>query len=260
MGTESVTEVATVTVAGRSLEIARFRGFKAQRIMRLAGRIGRRYPELATKVAEFEQAYVEENKIRLTRTEAEFRFGSEAAEISDEAWEGSGGELALKQMPSSYERLAAVWPDLLEAAEEPIMDLLAVVAMTNEDLREADDADRVDAAIAERRKELLHDADATELIELAIAGYDVARGQFGPLVEKVTPFLEMLGLTMGGPPPTESDTSPTERTESETSSPTSSDSETSPSSSTDSQPPTDGPDEKPSTASPGAPSEPSRSD
>lgn len=250
---------AEVTVGERSYRIARFRGLKAQQILRLSARIGRRYPKLAKQVAEFEQAYIDENKIRLSRTEAELKFGAEAAAISDEAWETSGGELALKQMPSPGERLAAIWPELLEAAEEPMLDLLAVISLSNKELADADDADEVESTIAGRRKELLHDGHPEELVELALAGYEVARGQFGPLVERAIPLLQMVGLTMGEPEPTTSSTSPASEEPSD-SSRTSNGSETSQSSSTDSPPDTDGPDDKPSTKSPGESSEASPSD
>lgn len=255
----SAENAAEVTVGGRSFRIARFRGLKAQMILRLSAKIGRKYPKLATQVAEFEQAYIDENKIRLSRTEAELKFGAQAAEISDEAWETSKGELALKQMPSPVERLAAIWPELFDAAEDPLCDLLAVIALSNEELAEADDGDCVAEKIKERRRELFHDGEFEELVDLALAGYEVARGQFAPLVERAIPLLSMVGLTMAGPEETTSTTSP-DPEEPSRSSRTSDDSETSPSSSTDSQPPTDGTGDRSSTAPPGPPSEPSPSD
>jgi len=251
-------ENAIQVKAGReTYTVSRFRGLKAQLIMRLSAKVGRAYPKLATKVAEFEQSYIAENMLRLSRPEAELRFGVEAAEITDEAWQSADGELALKQMPSPMERLAHIWPELLEAAEEPLFDLIAVVSLSNEDLAKADDADGVEGTVEERRRLLLHDAEFEQLIELALAGYEVARGQFGPLVQRLTPLLGMLGMTMGAPEPTESSTSPESEAPTE-SSPDSSDSETRQPSSTDSQPPTDGLDEKPSTTSPGPPSDSSQ--
>jgi hypothetical protein len=249
-----------VEVGGRPYAVARFRGRKATKIMRLAATIGRAYPDLAKKVAEFEQAYIEENALRLSRTEAELKFGPDAAQITDEAWETAGGELALKQMPSAYERLAAIWPEIFEAAEGPVLDLLAVVSMTNEELADANREDRLDDAIGERRDLLLDEGDTAELIELALAGYRMARGQFGPFVERAIPLLANLGLTMGAPEPTASPTSPTKEEEPSSSSSGSSSSETSQSSSTGSPPPTGGESTRSSTESPGEVSSPSGSD
>lgn len=257
MATESAVENRVVEVGGRSYRIARFRGFKAQQILRLSAKIGRKYPKLAEEVAAFERTYIEDNKLELTRTEAELRWGEDAKQITGEAWESSGNVIALKRMPGSGDRIAAVWPSILEAAEEPALDLLAVVSLTNEELADADDEDNVDDVIAERRKKLLHDGDAEEIVELILAGVDVARGQFGPLVGKLAPMLARLGLTMGEPGPTTSSTSP-ESEDPTDSSPTSSGSETSPSSSTDSPPPTGGAEERPSDP-PGPPSDDSPS-
>lgn len=257
MATENA-DIRDVHVGGRSYRIARFRGLKAQLILRLSAKISKRYPALATQVADFEQAYVDENKLRLSRTEAELRFGEDAARISDAAWETSGGEVAIKRMPSPYERFAAMWPELLEAAEEPALELLAVISLTNEELNAADDGDEIDKVIAERRKLLLHDGEAEEIVALVIAGVDVARGQFAPLVGKLEPLMAMIGLTMGEPGPTTSSTSQ-ESQEPTDSPPPSSDSETSHSSSTDSPAATAGRESK-SSEPPGSPSEPSPSD
>lgn len=258
MGAENA-ETVEVTVGGRSYRIARFRGLKAQIILRLSAQIGRKYPKLATQVAEFEQAYIEENKVRLSRTEAELRYGEDAAKITDEAWETTEGEIALKRMPSPLERFAAIWPEIFEAAEEPAMNLIAVLSLSNEELADADDKDEIDETIKARRKLLFHNGEAEEIIELAVAGIGVARGQFAPLVERVIePVMNLFGLTMGGLMPTTSSTSPEEE-EPSSSSATSKDSETSPSSSTASEPPTAGDGER-SSERPGSHSEPSPGD
>lgn len=255
-----------VKVGDREIAIARFRGFKAQRVMREAAKIGRAYPDLAKRLGEFDQAYADDYAHRLSRPEAEMRFGDEARKISEEAWEQTGGVLPLKRLPNAWERLGAVWPEVMDVAEREVGSLLAIVSLTNEELKEADHADRVDEAIEDRRGELMHDGDVEDLMNLAIAGYEVARAQFAPLVAKAAPLLATLGLgmTTGVPEPTTSDTSPiptpeTEETEieEESDSPTPpSSSQTRGSSSTDSEPPTDGTERQSSTAPPGAPSEP----
>ena len=210
----------TVKVGDRDYTVARFRGLKAQRVLRLSAAVARKYPEITSKIAEFERRYVDEKALSLTRVEAEMRYGPKAAEVSEEAWEASGGELKLKQMPDDWDRLGAVWPHLVEAAEKELFELLAVLSLTNEELNTADNEDRIDEVIAERRKQLLHDGELEELLDLAKAAYEVSRGQFAPLAAVLAPMAEALGLTMmGGREPTGSDTS--EETE-KTSSPASS--------------------------------------
>lgn len=252
----------TVKVGELTIELARFRGFKAQRIMREASKIGRAYPEISARAAEFERAYTEDNALRLSRPEAEMRYGEDAREISEQAWEASGGVLALKQVPSAWERLGAIWPELMDVAEREVGNLLAVSSLSNEELEEADNADRVEEAIAERRKELMHRGEVEELFDLARAAYEVAREQFAPLVATLAPLLSRIGLEMTTDTrePTTSGTSPTPETETEeedapaSPSPPSS-SETKGSSSTDSPPPTDGTEQPSSIERPGRPSE-----
>lgn len=200
-----------VLVGERSYRIARFRGLKAQLILKLTAELAKAYPDLQSKVAEFEQSYIDESSLTLSRTEVELRYGADAERISEAAWETTGGEYKLKQMPTTQERLAAIWPDLLLSAEVPVLRLLAVISLSNEDLRAADEADTVDEKIEERRKELLYDGPPEELVELAVAGVNVARDQFGPLARKAAPLLAKVGLGMMGiPEPMESSISPEE--------------------------------------------------
>jgi hypothetical protein len=241
-----------VTVGGRTYTVARLRGLKAQLILRESAKLAREYPKIGTMVAEFEQTYADENAVVLNRAEAEYRLGAAAGRISDDAWQSSGNQISLKSAPSTFERLFAAWPEILEVGERPVANLLAIVSLSNEELADADKADDLAAKIEDRRQEIWHNGEIEEIVELAIAGYEVSRGQFAPLVGKVLPLLGLLGIPMmGEPEQTESGTSPTPTT---TSQPSSSSSETSPSSSTDSPEPTGGPESKPS-APPGSPSD-----
>lgn len=247
-----------VTVGERSITIARFRGFKALTIAEAVAEIARAYPELASKAAEFESTYIEENKLILTRPEVDLRYGEDSAQISDEAWQETEGKYELKRMPSAQERLAAMWPEILVAAKDPAMRLLAIVSLSNEELRDADEADRVAEAIEERRKELLHDGEPDQLVELFVKGAIVAQEQFAPLVERAEPLLAKMGLTMGSLEQMMSSTS-SPKDEGEASPDDSRKSPTSQSSSTASPPPTAGGESKPS-GPPGQPSADSPSD
>lgn len=247
-------------VGDLEIQVARFRGFKAQKIMRECAAIARSFPEITKLIGQFERDYVELNALSLSRVEAELRYGDRAREISEAAWEATG-DLKLKRMPEPYERLAAILPELLDAAEAHVRRLLAIVSMSNEELKEADAADAVDERLDERARDLFHDGEVDELVDLGLAGYAVAREQFAPLVEKLEPMLGLLGIPTIEPedeleeePEATSDTSPTSPETSPTSPPSS---ETRVSSSTDSPTPTDGTETPSSTAPPGERSEPS---
>lgn len=229
-------ETRAVEVGGQTYTIGRFRGGKATLLMREIARAARTYPDLAGAQAEFEKAYVEEHKLTLSRPEAEIEFGDDAREISDEAWEATGNVYPLRRMPSRSDRLLAILPELLDVAEEHVFRILAIVAATNAELRDADEEDGLEAFLASLERDLKYEGEIEELVELARVGYAIGRRHFEPLEDLAGNLDALLGLGLTGPRRAAPDPSP--------SSPASS--ETSPSSSTASPPPTAGPDERPS--------------
>lgn len=254
-------EVATdnvnrsVEVGGKTYEIGRFKGYKATRIMREAAAIGRRFPAITKLGQDYEQAYLAGGALRLSRTEAELKFGDEAREISEAAWTASDNELPLRRMPDPSERLLAVFPEILDAAEDRVVTLLALISATNAELKEADQAEAgVDGFLEQRGRELMHEGDLEELVNLAVAGFEVGRAQFAPLEGMAGKAIALLNRRRRDPDPIEE--SPTSEP-SPTSPPSS---ETSPSSSSDSEPPSDTPATTSSSESPGSSSEPSAAD
>lgn len=240
----------SVDVGGKTYEIGRFKGYKATRIMREAAAIGRRFPEITKLGQDYEQAYLAGGALRLSRTEAELKFGDDAREISEAAWSASDNELPLRRMPDPSERLLAVAPAILDAAEDRVVTLLALISASNAELKEADQAEAgVDGFLERRGRELMHEGDLEELVNLAVAGFEVGRAQFAPLEGMVGKAIGLLNRRRRDPDPIEenptSDPSPT--------SPPSS--ETSPSSSSDSGPPSDTPATTSSSGSPGSSSE-----
>jgi hypothetical protein len=266
MGEGTPTADRKVTVGDVEYVVGRFRGYKATRIAGEVAKIVRRYPKIGKDLAAFRREYAEENVIELKRTEAEWRLGAEAQRISDKAWETSGGTLRLRQAPTPQEQLMHVFPDVFEIAEKAVGRILALLVVENDELEEAYDSDSVDQVLDDLAKRLLFGGDAAELLELAVAGEEVARGQFEPLKDKAGKLLAQIGLRQETPTPdsepssnepseSESKSSPaTREQESEASSTSSTSSPTSPSSSTDSPTPTDGSPGSPSSESPGEPS------
>lgn len=256
----------SVRVGENTYTLTRFRGYKATRIMREAAAIGRKWPKLAKTAAAFEREWAEDNVIVMSRAEAEFRYGSEGIDVSDEAWQQGGGEVRLHRAPPLEQRIAALFPEAMEYAERHVVTLLAIVSASNEELAEHYRSDTVDDFLKERSETLMLEGDAAELVELAVAGAELARGQFAPLGEKLSVLTKAFGLKLPttktmSTEPSESDSPETSRSESDGSpesepiemqaattpetpspsgSPSSSSSPTRPPSSIDSPPSTDG--------------------
>lgn len=255
-----------VRVGERTITVGRFKGYKATRIMQEAAKLGRRYPRIGKDLAAFREEYRETHTLELTRTQAELRFGDEAREISDKAWEQMNGILRLPQTPSLEEQLMAVYPQIIETAQDQLVQLIGLLALGNGDARDAweeggDEA--VDEAARKLGNDLLFDADAEEVFELVLAGVEVGKAQFGPLGARVRALATQIGIQRTPEPPKAEETPQTdqESTQEQTTEPETEpsptpppSSQTSPPSSTDSPRPTDGPHEQRSTRSPGSPS------
>jgi hypothetical protein len=168
--------------------------------------------------------------------------------MTDEDWAANGQRLRMPKSPGREEQIAAVFPKALELAERETLQLLALLAMTNAELKRAAAAD-LPAALDERSEELL-DAPADDLLELAVAAGEMVESQFVAKVRslggRLPNALRLLGLS-----PRSRDTETTEETS------TSSSSATSAPSSTGSPAPTDGESDEPSTAPVGVGSSPS---
>lgn len=255
-----------VRVGETTYVLTRFRGLKATRIMREAAAIGRRMPKLAKQLAAARREYGIDNEVVMTRTEAEFQFGPDALKISEQAWEQNGGELRIRPPMALRDMAIAVFPDVMEFAEEHVIRLLALLSASNAELAEHYRDDDLDTFIGERGTTLLLEGDAEELLELAIAGVEIGRGQFAPLEKRLESLLHSFGVTTKTTPtePSDSDspeTKPSEPSDSEETPPPSKagsgyskSSQTSPDSLSDSPPPTDGTPTPSSTESRGEPS------
>jgi hypothetical protein len=245
-----------VRVGDRTVIVGRFRGYKATKMMQEAAAIGRRYPKIGKDLAAFKQAYGDENQIALDRAAAEFKLGEAAREISDKAWDSSGGVIRLRKSPTFEEQIVAIFPDLFEHAQQHVVRLLALVAASNSELREAyDDGDDagVDRMLEQRGRDLLFEADAEELLDLALAGVEVGKAQFAPMRERLGKLMGQLGLQTA--PTTETAPDPATTAKPSASPTTPPRSETRPPSSTDSPAPTAGPPTPSSSVSPGSRSE-----
>lgn len=162
------------------------------------------------------------------------------AHMTDADWEASGNKLRLPKTPSTEEKIAAIFPLALDLAEEETLRLLALLSMTNKQVKDAMKSD-LPAALDERADELL-DAPATDLLELAVASGEMVEEQFTSKVrelgDRLPNALRLFGVSPKSPKTTEPSKSKSSATKSD--------------SSTDSPSPTDGTSEPSSTEPVGA--------
>lgn len=237
----------TVQVGERTYTVQPFKGFKATRIGRIVAEVTRQVPGVLDDMAQFTREFESKNAVRITRQMSMLpRFKSlfEDMSMTDEDWERCGGAVEIPQPPDPNMVFASVFPRVFEQAEKQVLDLLAWVAVSNADLRDADDSDTVDELIAKTRKDLLHEGDLSELLELFIVGVDMIKGEFAGKRDALTGAIS--GLTG------RQDASSQSTNEQDDEAPVSATSTEKQSLSTDSQPPTDGHDVTPSTESPSA--------
>jgi hypothetical protein len=152
--------------------------------------------------------------------------------MSEEDWQASGNRLRIPRSPSTEERVAAIFPMALTLAETEVSHLLALLSMSNADVKRAAAGDFPEAL--EQRAEELMDAPAEDLMELAVAAGEMVEEQFMAKVkglgDRLPNALRLFGMSPKGQASTNSA------------------SETNPISSTDSPSPTDGESDELSTA------------
>lgn len=232
----------TVTVGEREYAIRPFRGYKALRVGHIVAAISRQVPDVLEAVATFTRQYEASNAVRITRLQALTieQFRDATADVSDAVWEQAGGILELPSSPSMPEQVAAVFPLVFENAEPQVVRLLALIATSDTDLRDADEEgedEAVDALLKKTSKRLLHEGTIDELLSLAIVATEVIREQFAGRAGEVGKLKAMFGMSTPEPTAPKTKKAPSKTRKAPAS--------------TDSQPPTDGPGAKPSTGTGG---------
>lgn len=261
--------VREIKAGDETYTIASFKGYKAFRIGRMLAGMGEIGPEISKAVNKFTVEYRESNVDVIPRATLEFRYPEDAAVVSEEAWQESGGEIRLAREPSQAEVLAIVLPTAFELAGDKVADLLAWVVADDVELekRDGEGEEAVKEYIAGLRSNLLFRAGIDEMFDLAVAAQEVLKDQMEGKAEAARSLLALIGLDAGEEEETEetesdeTDETPKaaspefepekEETPSTPESPTMSEK---PDSSTDSPPPTDGVEETSSTDQAGEPS------
>lgn len=205
-GAAGVPLTRTVELGSRRVTVERISGRKASRAFAELRIIGRAWPAIVNAAGEFRTAYEAANVVTLDRARAELEYGPRVltddddnprtypdghakagelimypgplAHMTEDAWQAAGHKLELPRSPSTGELIAAVFPEALDVAEESVYRLLALFAMPNAEVKEYRRAGTLDAKLDELADELLDDAGAEELLELAVIAGEVIEDQF----------------------------------------------------------------------------------
>jgi hypothetical protein len=148
---------SAVKVADRDIVLERVVVAKGLRIITLLNIIQKQVPELQREIAVFRSEYRKANVIELDPVQAKLEYParpvlgddgeplftaagellmrpSPIEQMTEADWQRSGGVVRFYQSPSFPEVLASVFPSVFEKAEEPLMRLLALVCMKNDDV------------------------------------------------------------------------------------------------------------------------------
>lgn len=261
---------SAVKVADRDIVLERVVVAKGLRIITLLNIIQKQVPELQREIAVFRSEYRKANVIELDPVQAKLEYParpvlgddgeplftaagellmrpSPIEQMTEADWQRSGGVVRFYQSPSFPEVLASVFPSVFEKAEEPLMRLLALVCMKNDDVVKHVQAGTWQEECDRFRDEVLHNAYLDEIMHLAVAAAELIEGQVletaKGLGDKVGNLLRLIGIERTSDEDQSSEVSETSNQSAGTSS--------TPSSS-DTPSDTDGPQE-PSPDSPGTP-------
>lgn len=235
----------TLTVGDREVAIPALNGFKAVRAGRLVAEAAECLPEVQEAIGKVRDAtpdlVLTPELAKLPRFQRELD-GQLVPIFSDADFEAAGGTITLPQQPPRQDVILAVFPIVFKHAERQLVELLALVTMPNDQLREADENGTVDTALAEAGRQLLHEATIGQLLALAVAAIEqVTEAIQGDDLERA------VGAVTGRvPAPVEPDPAPESSTETP---------QSTPESLTGSPVPTGGPEPIASTAPPGPRSE-----
>lgn len=246
-----------IVVGDKVVTIQPLRGFKAVKAGQIIGSAAHTISELVDAVADYRAAYAERHPVTINRElNSAHGYG-----YPDEAFDEKG-ELTLPGNPNDNEVLLAVFPNVMDMANEQLIDLLALMLAPNDELRKAFDDGDVEPVLKAWRGRILYDMDMPQIVELAGKVGDVLRDELTGLGDSVGKLAALWRPTPQPDSPDDptTDTSPprtsSENDESEREPEPTTLTDSSPTSSTDSPTATDGEPSTPSLAATGAPSSP----
>lgn len=184
-----------VQIGDRQVPVPPFNGRKVILAARAIQQITKRVPDITSRMAEFSRRYSQENATVITRDMALAipTWREPLAHVTDEQWSERGGTLTIPATPGFGEQIAAIFPDLLDAAEGEVLRLLALAVIPNSDLARAAAEGDVKGALAKESDRILDEASLTQLVELADATAQMIRDE---LEANRDPLSRLRGLVL----------------------------------------------------------------
>lgn len=180
-----------VRVGEQTYTLRPFRAFKAIIAGELISRVGDEIRELLSELARFDREYRQTNTVRFTKAQAMQRGWDLPADAFVTPDDGEP-YVDLPGVPSAEERLMFAFPRAFRLAREEVTKLLALIVISNDDLRNGDIAGDVEERLEKLGQELIHGGEVGEIVELLAATVDHVKGQLaqhGEAVGKLRDFL-----------------------------------------------------------------------
>jgi hypothetical protein len=170
-------------VGDRTVALPELNGFKAVRAARLVAEVMTCAPQVNDKLRELRQDYGDANALVVTPALAKLpRFQRtivdedgnerEVPIFTPADFEAAGGEIRIPQDPPMAEQIVAIFPVVWTAAEQQVIELLALLISPNSELADADEDGSVDDYLTKSARRLLHAATLDQLVELAVASIE----------------------------------------------------------------------------------------
>lgn len=191
----------TVNIGGRDIAVQRFTLAKAMRVLTLLSLIQKSIPQITKAISEFRHDYESENVVELDRVQAKMQYGprpilgedgevavhketgeplfapSPVDRMTEQDWERAGQSLKIRKSPSPTELMMAMFPLAIEHAEQPVMRLLALVTMDNDQVTQFIGRDEIWEQVDQRIRDTIAPAPLEDLMELAVVVGETIEGQ-----------------------------------------------------------------------------------
>lgn len=201
-----------VQIGGEPQTIGEFSAYKAFKAMAILASVETAWREVLKASATFKREYEAENFVELDRAEARRQFRPRPLErvrreeqddgrialidepvldeqqrpivgpdplghLTEEDWQAAGNKLRIAESPSERMQIAAMIPRAFELGRDAVLQLLALVVVSNADLERWDTEGTVDDELTKRAAELHHRAKLDELVDLATTALELCRDQ-----------------------------------------------------------------------------------
>lgn len=171
---------STVEIDGHKIAIEAISGWKFLEASEIIANITEAAPEIFKEVEDFTQARIKAGEKVYTRAAALAAFADQGLDkLPEEQWAAMGQEITLPgPRPTGPEQVAQVLPHALRVARPLVCRLLAVLAVPNGELEQAEgDETKVNEIVKVWENRLLFNGRVRDLIKVAVMGVEAFRAE-----------------------------------------------------------------------------------